>query len=65
MNNDIMVIFILSIFVYIIGICSCAYCLSSKKEKGGCCDKCFKYIKKYNCFGNQVDDDPRIYYTEV
>jgi len=56
------VIFIITVFVYIIGIAWCSYCLSTKKGRS---DNCFKFIKKYNCFGDRVDEDPRIYYNEV
>ena len=65
MDDDMKVIFIISIFVYIIGIAWCSYCLSTKKRRSECFGNCFKYIKKYNCFGDRVDEDPRIYYDEI
>ena len=65
MDKDYAWIFIIGIIVYIIGISSCAYCLSDKNKKERWCDDCFKYIKKYNCFGDRVDEDPRIFYDEI
>ena len=65
MDKDYAWIFIIAIVVYIVGISWCAYCLSDKNNNKKWCDGCFKYIKKYNCFGDRIDDDPRIYYTEV
>lgn len=65
MSNDIQVIVIIVCFVYIIGIAWCSWCLSDKNKKKECCDKCFKYIRKYNCFGDRVQEEPIIDYVEV
>ncbi len=62
MNDDLTVIFTVTVFVYIIGIAWCSYCLSDKKDKGECCNKCCKFIKKYNFFGDRVDEEPKIYF---
>ena len=62
MDHDMTVIVVIVIFIYIIGISWCAYCLSDKNKKKKWCDDCFKYIKKYNCFGDRVDEDPKIYF---
>ena len=65
MDHDMTVIVVIVIFIYIIGISWCAYCLSDKNKKENRCDDCFKFIKKYNCFGDRVDEDPRIVYDEI
>jgi len=65
MDDDMKVIFIITVFVYIIGIAWCSYCMSTKGQRSECCDNCFKFIKKYNCFGDRVDEDPRIFYDEI
>ena len=65
MDDGVKVIFVLSIFVYIILIGWCSWCLSDKNKKKECCDKCFKFIRKYNCFGDRVQEDPIIDYVEV
>ena len=65
MDKDYVWIFIIGIVVYIIGISWCAYCLSDKNNKKKLCDNCFKYIRKYNCFGDRIQEDPIIDYVEV
>tara|TARA_B000000475_G_scaffold181463_1_gene146141 strand:- start:137 stop:328 length:192 start_codon:yes stop_codon:yes gene_type:complete len=54
------VIAVIVIALYLIGISLCAYYMSAYNNygKGNCC----KCIKKYNFFGDRVDEEPRIYF---
>jgi len=54
------VVAVILIVLYLIGITLCAYYMSAHNKKK--CDKCCKCIKKYNCFGNRVDEELIIYY---
>ena len=65
MDSDAKVIFIISIFVYIMGIGMCSWYLSDKNKKNKYNDKCCKFIKKYNFFGDRVQEEPTIDYVEV
>jgi hypothetical protein len=65
MENNTQVIVIIVCFVYIIGIAWCSWFLSDKNKKKECCDNSFKCIKKYNCFGDRVQEEPIIDYVEV
>ncbi len=57
------VIAVIVIALYLIGISLCAYYMSAYNNygKGNFC----KCIKKYNFFGDTIDDNPRIYYDEM
>ena len=54
------VIAVIVIALYLIGISLCAYYMSPHNTKK--CDKCCKCIKKYNFFGDRVDEEPKIYF---
>ena len=54
------VIAVIVIALYLIGIILCAYYMSEHNKKK--CDGCCKCIKKYNFFGDRVDEEPRIYF---
>tara|TARA_Y100000389_G_scaffold84414_1_gene81068 strand:- start:703 stop:894 length:192 start_codon:yes stop_codon:yes gene_type:complete len=54
------VIAVIIIALYLIGITLCAYYMSAHNKKK--CDRCCKCIKKYNFFGDKVDEEPRIYF---
>jgi len=57
------IITIIVILLYVIGLAICSYYMSSYNNNK--CDRCCKFIKKYNVFGDRTDDDPRLYYNEV
>jgi hypothetical protein len=49
------------IILYLIGISLCVYHMSDKNCRDRCKDRC----KKFNYFGDTIDDNPRIYYDEM
>ncbi len=65
MENDMTVIVVIVMILYVIGISCCAYYLSERNTTDTQCkDWCCKLIEKYNFFGDRSDDKP-ILYREV
>ena len=54
------VIAFIIIALYLIGVTLCAYYIGAHDKKN--CDGCCKCIKKYNFFGDRVDEEPKIYF---
>tara|TARA_B100001093_G_C26852261_1_gene1025640 strand:+ start:1751 stop:1984 length:234 start_codon:yes stop_codon:yes gene_type:complete len=66
MSEDIIhVIVVVVVLVYVFIVAWCAWYLSAMNKKKEYCDKYFKCIRKYNCFGDRVQEEPMIDYVEV
>ena len=62
--DDVKVIAMLVILLYIVAFSCCAYYLSDK-DCNPTCDKCKNRCKKCNLFGGKKEEEPLIFYDEI